>query len=84
MKTLPVIAAEGFFVVVVGVMVVVMVVVVVVAVVVVVVSELPNTFTSCRLSGRSPLSIWTMTYLPSTRLPDYCKEILIFLIKVRT
>ena len=79
MKTLPVIAAEGFFVVVdVGVVVVVMVVVVVV------VSELPNTFTSCRLSGRSPLSIWTMTYLPSTRLPDYCKEILIFLFKVPT
>ena len=30
---------------------------------------LPKAFTSCRLSGSPPLSIWTMTYLPDVSWP---------------
>ena len=62
------------------------IVVVVVVVLVVVVGKLPKAFTSFRWSGRSPLSICTMTYLPFAGLPDHFTRLLntVFQAKVYT
>ena len=36
----------------------------------VIIPDLPKAFTSLRLSASTPLSIWTMTYLPDTAWPE--------------